>query len=73
MDILNKTGMEEYLMTLDSLIDVGSHSLSVESFKFKVSLTPSLSHPLSFPTCQIIQMKNYMADDSNNFLRRWIF
>ena len=42
MDILNKTGMEEYLMTLDSLIDVGSHSLSVESFKFKVSLTPSL-------------------------------
>ena len=65
MDILNKTGMEEYLMTLDSLIDVGSHSLSVESFKFKVSLTPSLSHPM--------QMKNYMADDSNNFLRRWIF
>lgn len=45
MDILNKTGMEEYLMTLGSLIDVGSHSLSVESFKFKVSLTPSL-HPL---------------------------
>ena len=32
MDILNKTGMEEYLMTLGSLIDVGSHSLSVESF-----------------------------------------
>lgn len=42
MDILNKTGVEEYLMTLDSLIDVRSHSLSVESFKFKVSLTPSL-------------------------------
>ena len=42
MDILNKTGMEEYLMTLDSLIDVGSYSLSVKSFKFKVSLIPSL-------------------------------